>query len=318
MFDITFNQAMLSHLSHTNSTAVSKFIATHKVEPISPETGHNKRYDMMASRQITCSLYAASKKPITQKAHVFYNFKGGTGKTSLCFQVASHLAVLGFNVLALDLDPQAHLSSVLRIPEDWQGPTIYDVMINEVPISEGIVEVMPGLHLLPANISMTRIEIPLSAKNKREERLQSILSPIRKDYDYIVMDTNPTISTLNMNALVASDLINIVCETQPFSLTGLRVLIDEMLRFYDDMKLVPNYCIIPNKYEIKTATSQEVLGALRSEYGDVVSNAVVRKSEEINIAAKKKLPICAFAKIRSSAFEDVMDLVHEITTQSCA
>ena len=82
------------------------------------------------------------------------------------------------------------------------------------------------------------------------------------------------------------------------------------------MKINPNYCIIPNKYEIKTATAQEVLGAIRTEYGDSVISAVVRKSEEINIAAKKKLPLSAFCKTKSVALEDIMDLVHELVKQT--
>jgi chromosome partitioning protein len=316
MLDVTFNQSMLAQLIKVSPNTVSRFTSIQQIEPLVAETGPTRRYSLESVRKITDSLYASHKRPILEKVQAFYNFKGGTGKTSLCFQVASHLSILGFNVLALDLDPQGHLTSVLRIPEDWPGPTIYDVMINEHPLQEAIVEVMPGLHLLPANISMTRIEVPLSAKNKREERLRALLQPIKDSYDFIIMDTNPTISTLNMNALVASDRVNIVCETQPFSLAGLHVLVDEMLRFYSDMGLEPNYCIIPNKYEIKTATSQEVLGAVRSEYGDKVLNAVVRKSEEINISAKKKLPVSVFSKSRSPAFEDVMDLVHLIVHQS--
>ena len=119
-----------------------------------------------------------------------------------------------------------------------------------------------------------------------------------------------------MNALVASDRVNVICETQPFSLSGLRVLVEEMISFYSDMGLEPNYCIIPNKYEVKTATAQEVLGALRSEFSSAVLGAVVRKSEEINIAAKKKLPVSAFCRPKSTALEDVMDLVHELIAQS--
>jgi chromosome partitioning protein len=119
-----------------------------------------------------------------------------------------------------------------------------------------------------------------------------------------------------MNALVASDRVNIVCETQPFSLNGLRVLVDEMQSFYDDMGARPNYCIIPNKYEIKTASAQEVLGALRNEYGETVLSAVVRKSEDINVANKKHMPIAAFCKSKSPAFEDIMDLVHTLIEQS--
>jgi chromosome partitioning protein len=316
MEEINYNQAMLALLCQTSPNTVSRFIAQHNIESIKSDKSHNKRYDLVKSRIITDTLYASLKRPISQQVQVFYNFKGGTGKTSLCYQVSYHLAVLGFSVLALDLDPQGHLSSVMRIPEDWNGPTIYDVMINGIDFEEAIVPILPGLDLLPANISMTRIEVPLSTKIKREEKLSQIISPMRKVYDFIILDTNPTISTLNMNALVASDRVNVVCETQPFSLSGLRVLVEEMINFYSDMGLEPNYCIIPNKYEVKTATAQEVLGALRSEFSSAVLGAVVRKSEEINIAAKKKLPVSAFCRPKSTAFEDIMDLVHELVNQS--
>jgi chromosome partitioning protein len=307
---------MIAHLTKTTANTVSRTIAAHNIQPLLSEISHNKRYDIDQTRKIANLLYVKSQRPVQQKVNVFYNFKGGTGKTSLCYQVATHLALLGFKVLVLDLDPQAHLSSVMRIPEDWAGPTIYDVLINGIPFHEACIEVFDGLSLVPANISMTRIELPLSTKTKREEKLSNIIEPYKEQFDYIIIDTNPTISTLNMNALVASQRVNIVCETQPFSLSGLRVLVEEMEAFYGDMNLKPNYSIIPNKYEIKTATAQEILGALRSEYGDNVLSAVVRKSEDINVATKKKLPLAGFCKIKSTAFEDIMDLVHEFVVQT--
>lgn len=316
MLDLTYNQSMIAHLCGISPNTVSRLVASQQVESVELATTYNKRYNTSATRQITETLYANNKRPIHQKCNVFYNFKGGTGKTSICYQVATHLAILGFKVLALDLDPQAHLSLAMQIPEDYDGPTIYDVLVQGLPMQKSLVSIFPGLDLLPANISMTRIEVPLSGKTKREEKLLVALELVRSLYDFIVIDTNPTISTLNMNALVASDRVNIVCETQPFSLSGLRVLVTEILSFYQEMKLNPNYCIIPNKYEIKTATAQEVLGAIRSEYGDSVISAVVRKSEEINIAAKKKMPLSGFCKMKSVALEDIMDLVHELVKQT--
>lgn len=226
--------------------------------------------------------------------------------------------MLGFDVLTLDLDPQGHLSHMMNIPENWNGNTIYDVLINGQNLGESVVNVCEGLDLLPANISMTRIEVPLSNKTKREEKLKNILSIVKGEYDFIIIDTNPTISTLNMNALVASDRVNIVCETQPFSLEGLRILVDEVNTFYSDMGLKPNFDIIPNKYEIKTATAQEILGALRFEFKDYVLGSIVRKSEDINVASKKKLPVSAFCRPKSASFEDINDLVHEIINLSCA
>jgi chromosome partitioning protein len=274
------------------------------------------KFNINETRAIARHFYSSSKGHISKKIHVFYNFKGGTGKTSLCYQTAVHLSLLGFSVLAIDLDPQAHLSSMFRIPEDWNGPTMYDIMINGKPIKESISSPLPGLDLIASNISLTRIEVPLTVRAKREEILKNILSPIRDAYDFIIIDTNPTISNLNMNALVASEKINIVCETQPFSLAGLRVLVEEMNNFFGEMKITPDYSIIPNKYEVKTATAQEVLGALRQGFGGHVSNSVVRKSEEINIAAKKKLPLIAFCKPKSIGLEDIIDLVDEVVDDS--
>lgn len=312
----SFNQSILAQVMRTSPNSVSRSILGLGVEPIESESGHNKKYTVENARKITDHLFASLRRPVLQKTQVFYNFKGGTGKTSLCYQVSTHLALLGFKVLALDLDPQGHLSHALGLPEDWNGPTIYDILINDYSFEDALLSVTDGFDLLPANISMTRIEVPLSSKTKREEKLRALLEPYKDQYDFIIMDTNPTISTLNMNALVASDRVNIVCETQPFSLNGLRVLVDEMISFYEDMRTEPNYCIIPNKYEIKTASAQEVLGALRNQYGQTVLSAVVRKSEDINVANKKHLPIAAFCKAKSPAFEDIMDLVHTLVDQS--
>lgn len=310
-----FNQSILAQMCRVSTNTISRVVSALKIEQEEAQSSH-KRFGIDATRKITNHVFAHDRRPVLDKTQVFYNFKGGTGKTSLCFQVSTHLALLGFNVLALDLDPQGHLSLSLGVEEGWNGPTIYDVLIHDTPLSDCLLEVFPGFNLLPANISMTRIEVPLSSKTKREEKLKILIDGIKHLYDFIIIDTNPTISTLNMNALVASDRVNIVCETQPFSLSGLRVLVDEMESFYQDMKMYPKYCIIPNKYEIKTATAQEILGALRNEYKEHVMSAVVRKTEEINIANKKHMPVSAFCKAKSTAFEDILDLVHIIIDES--
>lgn len=315
IFFMLFNQSIIAQMCRVSTNTISRTVSSLGIDPDDEHSSH-KRFGIDSTRKITNHVFAKDKRPVLDKTQVFYNFKGGTGKTSLCFQISTHLSLLGFNVLALDLDPQGHLSASLGIEEGWNGPTVYDVLIHDVAIEECLLEVFPGFNLLPANISMTRIEVPLSSKTKREEKIRNLLEPIKHLYDFIIIDTNPTISTLNMNALVASDRINIVCETQPFSLSGLRVLVDEMESFYFDMNMSPKYCIIPNKYEIKTATAQEILGALRNEYKNNVMSAVVRKAEEINIANKKHMPISAFCKPKSTAFEDIMDLVHIIINES--
>jgi len=116
---------------------------------------------------------------------------------------------------------------------------------------------------------------------------------------------------LNLNALFCADQINFVCETAPFSLYGLRVMLGETISFFEDMKKKFVYKIIPNKYESKTATAQEVLGYLRGNYKDHVMGSIVRKCEDINIASKECKPIAAFCARKSIAFEDIQDLLRE-------
>ncbi len=163
---------------------------------------------------------------------------------------------------------------------------------------------------------MTTVEMPLAQKANREKLLSKILYPLKDKYDFILLDTNPTISNLNQSATYAAERLNIVCETQPYSLKGLTMLVKEIKDFSSEMEHKVNYCIIPNKYEAKTVTSQEALGTLRHDYKEAVLESLVRKCEDINISAQRKLPIHAFSSSKSMALEDIKDLVNELVQKS--
>lgn len=307
---ILFSQKLISLMGKVSTSKVSRYVSSNNIEQFFDGSKKLKKYDLPSTHRILEAIRPKNK--IYKKVHSFYNFKGGTGKTSICFQSSLVLSFLGYKVLVVDLDPQAHLSYALRFDEDEKFNTMYDVIIGGAPIDKAIQEVIPGLDCIPANLSMTRLEVPLSQKTKREEVLKKILKPLSNKYDFIFLDTNPTISTLNMNALVASDHINVICETQPFSLSGLAILVEEIESFYDDMDKQYSYKILPNKYESKTATAQEVLGVLRSDYGEHVYASVVRKCEDFNISAKLKLPLLTCSPLKSIAVEDVMDFSEEL------
>lgn len=308
------SQRMICGLVGTSPASLSRYINSRKIKHING-TGKFKKYSLPVAQKIVKDM-TPEKQKIYKKVHVFYNFKGGTGKTSLCYQTASHMALCGYKVLAIDCDPQSHLSNILRFQEGNNLKTMYDVLVNGESIENTILPVFEGLEAIPGNLSLTRIEVPLSQKIKREEKLSKHLETIKNNYDFIFIDTNPTISTLNMNALIAADQINIVCETHPFSLAGLKILIEELDVFFEDMGRTLNYKIIANKYETKTATAQEVLGALRHNYKDFVMESIIRKSEDFNIASKIKLPIFLFSKKSSIGYEDTKDLIHEIINLS--
>ena len=180
--------------------------------------------------------------------------------------MAVHMSLFGYKTLAIDCDPQAHLTHVLGVEEEEENLTLYDIIVNNLPAREAITNIYPGLDLIPSDISLTRIESVLSSKPNREKTLDKALKPLKEEYDFIFFDTNPTISLLNQNATYCADVINIVCETQPLSLKGLDILIRELNDFSRAMEVDIPYRIIPNKYESKTATSQEVLGSLHHDH----------------------------------------------------
>lgn len=301
-----FSQSMLTRLANVSASTISRLSTKLDMHNLQSEV--RKKYDFSQARVLLKGVLGKEGKVINNKVQVFFNFKGGTGKTTICHQVSVHMALLGFKVLAIDCDPQAHLTYALGIDEEEEKLTLYDVIVNKIPIKETVKNVYAGLDIIPSDLSLTRIELPLSHATNREKILKKILSPLREEYDFIFIDTNPTISILNQNTTYSADVVNIVCETQPFSLKGLEMLVGELNAFSLAMDKPINYKIIPNKYEAKTATSQEVLGSLRRDYKDVVMEAIIRRSEDMNISAKKKLPVCAFCKKSSIALEDLCDL----------
>jgi len=310
-----FSQSSICYITNSTPSSVSRYISQNEIPPEGEKSNKRKKYSYETTKKIIKHFGFSDLIP-KKKLHVFFNFKGGTGKTTLCYQISSFFALCGFKVLAIDCDPQAHLSYSFgfNIYDDYK--TLYDIIVNKVKFDEAIVEIYPGLDCLPSNLSLTRLELPLNQLPNRERVFSKLIDPIKVNYDFIFIDTNPTISTLNRNITLAADELNIVCETQPYSLKGLEILIDEITNFSEIMESEISLKIIPNKYESKTATAQEALGKLRLDYKNYLMNSVIRKCEDINISAKKKQPILFWSTKNSPAFEDICDLGREMIYNS--
>lgn len=313
--DFSFPQSLLPTLTGAIPSTVSRLIAGHDYPHISRYGVKRKRYSFATTQKICYQLMTKGLVP-EKKIQVFFNFKGGTGKTSLCHQISVFFALVGFKVLVIDCDPQAHLSYSLGFNEQEDNKTLYDVIVNGVPIQSVIKPVYTNFDCIPSNLSLTRLETPLNQKPNRERVFSKMIEPLKEKYDFIFIDTNPTISTVNRNVTLAADVLNIVCETQPYSLKGLEMLVEEIKSFSQAMEEEINYRIIPNKYESKTATSQEAIGTLRRDYREHVMDSVVRKCEDLNISAKKRKPLLAFCSKSSVAFEDLCDLGREMLKDS--
>lgn len=246
-----------------------------------------------------------------EKIQMFYNVKGGTGKSTLTAQFVMMASILGYRVLAIDLDGQGHLTVNLDILDAHERPTIYDVLINDLSIDQAVMNVAPGLDLIPANLGLCNIEIPLNNKTRREYRLSEAIAKIAPNYDLIIADTNPAASILNGSMLVASDRVNVICATNPLSFHGMSLVmatIEQMKReFGRDLDVK----IIPNMYDNREVISQEVLGELRSQFADVCANSVVNRSADMNEATKRRTTVWD-VNTKGTAAQDIAELTHEL------
>lgn len=303
----------LAALSGLSYDIIHRRLRESNVLPLPNSPKKNRKYPVEECRNILKETFA-TKHPISKKIHVFYNFKGGVGKTSLSFQIATHLSILGFKVLLLDTDPQANLTNSFGLTPDLNAPTLYDILIKNIPVEFSKINIFNGLDFIQSNISLTRLEIELMHQTRKEEMIKDIVDPLSDTYDFIIIDANPNINQINRNVINAAQVINIICETQPFSIMGLSLLYEDMKNFFNRMKKdVPCINIIPNKYEDRVSTSAEAMHTLREHFSDYMKkDFAIRKSEDFNISAKSALPLSFFCKQNSNAWEDIVEAIHHI------
>ena len=303
-------QKIMADIAGLNPPTINKIVSAGSYVPLDSNISRNIKYSIDDTRDIIKKAIHKNKF-VKHKKISFYNFKGGVGKTTLCYQVASHLAIMGFNVLAIDADPQGHLSTSLGLNTENNLLTLHDIIVGELPINEAIVKVFPGLDCLPANIALSRLEPALNELPKREERISIALKKIEDQYDYIIFDSNPTISHINRNIITCSDLICVVVETQAYALNGLKLLLNDLQKFCKSSLIeIPNIVVVPNKYEERTAASGEAMAVLKNYYSDyIIPDFAVRKSEELHTSGKISQPLALFCRSNSIALEDIRDVV---------
>ena len=245
------------------------------------------------------------------RVQMFYNVKGGTGKSTLTAQYVMRAAMMGLNVLAIDLDGQGHLTVNLDILDAHERPTIYDVLINDLPIEQSIMSVAPGLDLIPANLGLCNIEIPLNNKSRREYRLAESIARIIDQYDLVVADTNPAASILNGSMLVASELVNVVCATNPLSFHGMSLVMSTIEQMEQEFRRELDVRIIPNMYDNREVISQEVLGELRAQFPENCTKTVVNRTADLNEATKRRTTVWDVSS-KGMAAQDINSLTEEL------
>jgi chromosome partitioning protein len=232
------------------------------------------------------------------------NQKGGVGKTTSTINLGAALAEYGRRVLLVDFDPQGALSVGLGANPHNLELSIYNMLMDS---SIGIEDVLiktnvAGLHVLPANIDLSAAEIQLVTEVAREMALTRLLRPVRNDYDFILIDCQPSLGLLAINALTCAHGVLIPLECEFFSLRGVALLLDtidkvrERLNF--DLELEG---ILATMYDSRTTHSRQVLQRVVEAFGDKVYQTVITKTVKFPESTVAGAPITSLDPASSGA-----------------
>ena len=215
----------------------------------------------------------------TRRATVisFANQKGGVAKTTTTLNLAVAFKESGNHVLAIDLDPQGNLTMSQGVDPDKVKKSMYDVLVERMPISEVIQE--REIDLAVASIDLAGAEIAMSAQIGRERALEKALDAVLDDYDFICIDTPPSLGLLTINALTASDKVIVPVQCEYLSMRGLVQLQNtlQMIRenLNPDVKLEG---ILPTMLDSRTVHAKEAVEILEENFGDLVFKSRIRKA----------------------------------------
>ncbi|MDR0432282.1 MAG: AAA family ATPase [Bifidobacteriaceae bacterium] len=232
------------------------------------------------------------------------NQKGGVGKTTTTVNVAAALAEYGRRVLIVDFDPQGAASVALGIPARESDKTVYDALMSPATALKDVIvrTAWDGIDVAPANIDLSAAEVQLVGEVARESALARALRDVAEDYDSILIDCQPSLGLLTVNALTAAHGVIIPLETEYFALRGVALLVETISKVAD--RLNPKLKIdgiLATMYDARTLHSREVLERVRDAFGNSVFDTVIARTVKFPDASVAAEPILFFAPNHAGA-----------------
>jgi len=199
------------------------------------------------------------------------NHKGGVGKTTTAVNLSAALAELGYDTLLIDMDPQGNATSHLGYVPFSITKTIESALVddnNQIDVDSLIIERGPRLFLIPANLNMSSSELLLSGMLERERVLKRVIGKIKRRFDYIIVDTPPSLGLFTVNAIYAADEVIVAVQTQPFALEALGVFRRTLAKVYQSKKDY-NFKVwgLPTMHDRLTNTSRAMFDKVKEMFG---------------------------------------------------
>jgi len=225
------------------------------------------------------------------------NQKGGVGKTTTTINLGAALAEYGRRVLLVDFDPQGALSVGLGLPTHEFDVTIYNLLLERGHDVRQVIQQtkVAGLDVLPANIDLSAAEVQLVGEVAREQALSRVLRPVLDDYDVVLIDCQPSLGLLTVNALTAAHGVLIPLECEFFAMRGVALLVETIEKITD--RLNPRLQvdgILATMYDGRTLHSREVVASVVDHFGDQVFHTVISRSVKFPDATLAAEPITSY------------------------
>ncbi|MCR4670717.1 MAG: AAA family ATPase [Saccharofermentans sp.] len=231
------------------------------------------------------------------------NQKGGVGKTTTAVSLASYIGKKKKKVLLIDLDPQANATSGLGIEKNELENTTYDLLINETPVTEVILETSAqNVDIIASNINLAGAEVELVNAISRENILRTAVEEIRDDYDYIIIDCPPSLGLLTINALTASDGIIIPIQGEYYALEGLSQLVETInivkKKLNPDIEILG---VVLTMFDMRTQLSKQVKEEVEDYFKKKVFKTIIPRNVRLAEAPSHGLAISDYDKSSKGA-----------------